>query len=225
MRPTPSNLPYALTLAAVTSILRNLLREAFIRCRLNEQIKSDITFTARAPDMAEMGGAESARMNLFLYHIDPGAALGRSALQAPPLRDDGDAARELPLQRERAPLPPRAFGLNLHYLVTATAARDVQAEIMLGYCAAIFREAPTLEQKAIQHSLAQFSHQAESGDGLFLRDAERHYLENALTRIEILPQYLSLDETSRLWAMLQTRYRPSLTYRVSGIQLTAPDEE
>ncbi|HLJ58027.1 MAG TPA: DUF4255 domain-containing protein [Chthonomonadaceae bacterium] len=216
------DLQYALTLAAVTAILKNLLSNSFSDCRVNEQIGSDIEFMARPLDMIETGGVERARVNVFMYAVTPSSGIA-NALQGP-IRPDSptEARRWEPLSRDRTPLPPRAYGMDLHYLITASAPRDTQSEVMLGYCAAILRQFGSLEGGELQGRLERLSTSDVDAEALKLSREVTDRLGTSLRRLCIMPQFLGMDEMSKLWAMFQARYRPSLGYRATHIQLTAP---
>src|SRR5207248_492009 len=116
-------------------------------------------------------------------------------------------------QVEVAENPPLA--LDLHYLLTAYAERDFQAEILLGHAVQLLHETPILAQETIRTALASVSSSKAAGAALAMLSAST--LADQVEQIKISPEFLGMEEMSKLWSGLQTRSRLSVTYQVSMV--------
>ncbi len=105
------------------------------------------------------------------------------------------------------------LALDLHYLLTAYAERDFQAEILLGYAIQKLYETPILMQEAIRSALKSI---ASSGSAA-LTTLSASTLADQVEEIKVSPEFLSMEEMSKLWSSLQTRARLSATYQVSVV--------
>jgi hypothetical protein len=180
-----------LTIASVTAVLKNLLENTIVSRGISSAVGGDIVVTALSPDRIAAGGEEKPQLNLFLYQITPA-----SMLKAPGL------------------------SLELYYMVTAYSAQDYQAEILLGHAVQTFAEHQHLTGETIQKTLAAL------GGGKSTRSAQPTLtalagssLGNSVTTLELRPQFLDADTLGKLWSALQAKYRPSVTYRISGVPL------
>lgn len=198
----------ALALAAVSAVLKDLLDNGLIDNNLRAAFVNDVAVSAVAPDLVKAGATDPARLNLFLYRVTPNPGWRNAEL---PSRDrDGN----------RVSSPPLA--LDLHYLLTAYASNDFEAELLLGYAMQQLHETPGLSAAAVRAALAPNS---PVGTGLLppalqaLRAADLADQPEALT---IAPENLSMEELSRLWSATQARYRPSAAYVVTTVLLGAP---
>jgi len=93
----------------------------------------------------------------------------------------------------------RGFAVDLHYLLTTYAPQDLDAHTLLDAIILILRQAPELPRDAKRSALA---HSAAAAP---------------LPRMT--PEFVSMEELSRLWSSLQARFRVSLTYQVCGIPI------
>src|SRR6185503_12114303 len=104
----------------------------------------------------------------------------------------------------------RPLSLELHYLLTAYGSQDYQTEILLGHALQLLHESPVLERERIRTSLASLSH---TRDRRVIPPAQAALaasnLADQVERITITPEFLSIDEMSKLWSALQAKYRPS----------------
>src|SRR6266702_5868862 len=107
-----------LAVGAVSAVLRNLLDDGMIKA--GATLGTVVNVSAVAPDVINLDELEQPpRLNLFLY----------AATQ-----NSGWRNRDLPSRNangERITTAPLA--LDLHFLVTAYARGDFQAEVLLGY--------------------------------------------------------------------------------------------
>jgi hypothetical protein len=181
-------------IAAVTFVLRHLLDNRLIRQSVSASI-GEVTVSALPPDRIAAGADERSRLNLFLYRITPHAAL-----------------------RGGNGVAPRQLALDLHYLLTAYGEQDFQAEILLGNAVQLLLETPVLTREAIEQTLAAAG---ENGRQATLPPTLAALTETSfparMERLEITPEFLSTEETSRLWSALQAKYRTSAAYKVSMV--------
>ena len=196
-----------LALAATTAVLRNLLDNGMVDAG---PAVGAITVTAVAPDLVKVDDpALGPRLNLFLHRASPNGWLSNAGL---PTRS-GDGTR--------VTNPPLA--LDLHYLLTAYARSDFQAEILLGYAMSILHEHPVLDRTAIRTALTP----SPLGPSILppafqaLAAADLADQEAAIT---VTLEPLDTEEMSRLWSATQAHYRPTVAYVASVvlIQSTLP---
>ncbi len=191
----------ALAIASVTAVLKNLLDNALIQQSATTSI-GDVTVSALPPDRIPTGAEERAQLNLHLYRLTANSGWLHSNLFAS--------------QEERQCSLPLA--LDLHYLLTAYGERDFQAEILLGYAIQSLYETPILTREAIRSALASTSTDSTRGAALpTLTALSASTLADQLEQIKISPEFLSMEEMSKLWSSLQARSRLSVTYQVSVV--------
>jgi hypothetical protein len=188
----------ALAIASITAVLKNLLGNALIQQSAATSI-GDVTITALPPDRIPTGAEERTQLNLHLYRLTPNSGWRRT----------GDSAA----QKEQHDTLPLA--LDLHYLLTAYGERDFQAEVLLGHAIQCLYETPILTGETIRSALASMS--TSNGSSAALTALPASALSEQLEQIKISPEFLSMEEMSKLWSSLQTRARLSVTYQVSVI--------
>lgn len=186
----------ALAIASVTAVLKNLLGNALIQQSAAGSL-GDVTITALPPDRIPTGAEERTQLNLHLYRLTPNSGWRRSDVS----------------QKERQDTLPLA--LDLHYLLTAYGERDFQAEVLLGYAIECLQETPVLTGETIRSALASTS--SSNGSSAAPASLSASTLIAQLEQIKISPEFLSMEEMSKLWSSLQTRARLSVTYQVSVI--------
>jgi hypothetical protein len=194
----------ALAIASVTAVLRDLLQNGLIDHDLSVSL-GDVLVTALPPDRIDISESTGkSQLNLFLYQVVPNAGWRNVGL---PSRD---------ARGERLTNPPLA--LDLHYLLTAYGARDLHAEILLGYSMQLLHENPVLTRDAIRRALAP---PTSVGAGGSLPEEMRALFESDLAeqveQIKIIPQALSTEEVSKLWSAFHARYRPTAAYQASVV--------
>lgn len=99
----------ALAIAAVTAFLKSLLENGLVDEGVNASIGGDAVVSVLPPDRITTGSDERPQLNLFLHQATPHASL-RS----------GERSGQRTM-----------LGLDLHYLLTAYGAQDLQIEILL----------------------------------------------------------------------------------------------
>ena len=190
-----------LAIAAVTAVLKDLLNDGLMDNDL--AAVGSFSVTSAPPDRVTTGDTETNRLNLFLYHVAPN----------PGWRNAGQPARGV--KGERLSNPPLA--LDLHYMLTAYGAVDLNAEILLGYAMEILHNHAHISRAAIRKSLnpanpINVTQIPADSQGRVARD-----LADQVENIKITPLYLNADELSRLWTAMQARYRPTMAYQVTTV--------
>lgn len=179
-----------LTIASVTAVLKNLLENTVVSSGVSSAVGGDIVVSAVPPDKINLGD-EKPQLNLFLYQVTPASSL-------------------------RSP----GLSLELYYLITAYGAQDFQAEILLGHAVQTLSTHQHLTGETITRTLSAL------GGGKSNRSAQptltalsASHLGSNVTALEVRPQFLDADTLGKLWSALQAKYRPSVTYRISGVPL------
>ncbi|MGH6846879.1 MAG: DUF4255 domain-containing protein [Methylocella sp.] len=200
----------ALAIAGVTAVLKDLLDDGMIDHAVTDTLGQGVTVSALAPDEIELGADKQPRLNLFLYQVTPNGAwrnIGFPALDA---------------SGRRIANPPLA--LDLHYMLTAYGALDLQAEVLLGYAMLLLHQTPVLARAAIRKSLDPPPSAAVTGSLLptVYKSLHAANLADQLEQIKITPEVMNTEELSKLWTAIQTHYRPTATYLVTVV-LIQPD--
>jgi len=199
----------ALAIASVTAVLKNLLDDGIVDDRVVSTV-GNATVTARAPDLITLGENGPSQLNLFLYQVTPNQGWRNVGL---PARDSAG---------QRVGNPPLA--LDLHYMLTAYAARELHAEILLGYAMQLLHETPVLPRGDIRRALGvpglvespSDTLPGALGGGLVTSD-----LAEQVEAIKIAPAVMGTEEVSKLWSAFQSHYRPSAAYWVSVVLIEA----
>ena len=193
----------ALAIASVTRLLKDLLNDALVNGDVSGDVGTDVIVSALPPDrvLPPPGENQSSRLNLFLHRITPNPGLANTDL---PTRD----------ARGQVTTRPR-LALDLHYLLTAYATQELQAEILLGYAMEMFHETAILPRNMVRAALEGAVNGAILPPAFQTADPAR--LADQLELIRITPQNLSLDDMSRIWTSLQTSYRTTVGYMVSVV--------
>ncbi|EJN07230.1 hypothetical protein PMI42_07942 [Bradyrhizobium sp. YR681] len=195
-----------LAIGAVSAVLRNLLDNGMIEA--GPAVGGTVNVSAVAPDTIDLTGAEELpRLNLFLYQVTPNPVWRNRAL---PSRSASSGER-----LTNAPL-----ALDLHYLLTAYARVDCQAEILLGYGMHLLHERPVLDRAAVQRALNPNPLDIAMLPPAFQALAAADLADQA-ELIKITPSVMGPEEMSRLWAAIQSHYRPSAAYVVSVVLIEA----
>lgn len=191
----------ALAIAAVSASLKDLLNNGLIDHDLSSI--GSFAVTTQPPDRITTGQTEPNQLNLFLYQVTPNSGWRNAGL---PSRDSRGA---------RLSNPPLA--LDLHYLLTAYGAADLNAEVLLGYAMQLLHENPMLTRQQLRAALAAPS----PVDGAILPGPfgtlSAVDLADQVELLKITPVYLGTEDLSKLWTAMQARYRPSMAYLVSVV--------
>ena len=199
-----------LALAATTAVLRNLLDNGMVDAG---PAVGAVTVTAVAPDSIKLDDPTlGPRLNLFLYRVSRNQGWANAAL--PSYAGNGT----------RQTNPPLA--LDLHYLLTAYAKSDFQAEILLGYAMSLLHERPVLDRAAIRTALTPSPLGPSILPPAFQALAAADLADQA-EAVTVTLEPLDTEEMSRLWSAIQAHYRPTAAYVASVvlIQSTKPTRD
>jgi hypothetical protein len=185
----------ALALSGVTAVLQYFLNIVY-----NDPSSplGGVAVSAIAPDIvqANLGAAghASLQVNVFLHQVTQNAAWRNVDL--PSTAADGST---------RLSNPPLA--LDLHYLLTAYASEDTQAEALLGYAILMMHENPIWPRNQVQTALNNLPPSnplatALAGCGL----------ADQIEMIKISPATLGREEIAWLWTALKSDFRPTFAF-------------
>lgn len=127
----------ALAIAGVTAILRDRLNDGLLNANLDSL--GQFSVTSSPPDRLEGDADPTNRLNIYLWNVTRNAAWSTQRLPA----------RSAAGERIDNPF----LALDLHYILTATGAEDLNAEILLGYGMQVLHETPVLTRADIRASL------------------------------------------------------------------------
>lgn len=190
-----------LALAAVTAALKDLLNDGLLNHDLSQV--GSFSVTALPPDRVTVGQNEVNQLNLFLYRVTPN--LGWRNAELPRRNAAGDL------------LCNPLLALDLHYLLSAYGAEELNAETLLGFAMYLLHETPVLSRDQLRVSLGAPS----PVDGTVLPspfgDLSAIDLADQVELIKIVPEDLNTEDMSKIWTSLQARYRPTAAYMASVV--------
>ena len=189
-----------LSIASVTSVIKRVLENGLVMHGATAVV-GELAVTAMPPDRITTGADERSQLNIYLYRITPNTAW--RAISSDATQPNG--ARAVPLS------------LDLHYLLTAYGERDYHAETLLGSAMELLHQTPVLTHETIAPTLASLAERSGSGASVFAD------VINSIDRITLSPEFLSMEDLTKLWSALQARFRLSATYQASVLMRTAPD--
>ncbi|WP_088239778.1 DUF4255 domain-containing protein [Calothrix rhizosoleniae] len=198
----------ALSIAAVTAVLKHILENGMVRDAIAKSV-GDVIVTAIPPDTISVGIDERAQLNLFLYQVSQNRNVDWISQE---FRDIYSKSRE----NQHPKHPPLA--LDLHYLLTAYGSKDFQIELLLGYAMQLLHQTPTITSdtiKSILNHVCEVNASSIFSQALVSIDVSN--LTKKLGNIKLSPQFLNMEDNSRLWSALQTHYRPSASYQASMV--------
>jgi Pvc16 N-terminal domain len=187
----------ALALSAVTAVLQTSLQFVY-----NTSVFGTITVSAIAPDLVEtkygIGSGASPLVNLFLHQVTLNPAWRN--MELPSLASDGIT---------RLKNPPLA--LDLHYILTAYASDDTEAEGLLGYAILMLHENPILPRALIDQVLGTLS------SGAYNDALKAAGLSSQFEMIKLAASTLGREEMAWLWTALKADYRPTFPFKASVV--------
>lgn len=187
-------------LAATSETLRTLLRD---RMELPATVtRSSVRITVSTPtqaDDANVGAAEDARINLFLYRVTENADL----------RNQHIAGQASP---GAYGIPP--LGLDLHFLVTGYGATmeesfpsELRAQQMLGSAMRVLHDHPVITEDMVTRN---------DPVGRPILDP---VLRDSTEQVKLLLSPVDLEDLSKVWTALTLRYRLSVGYVLSVVRI------
>jgi hypothetical protein len=195
-----------LAVASITAILKSLLSNELVRKFADAPI-GDAIVTTLPPDRVLASAEERAQINLYLYRVTPNANQQQHYFTDSRERDN--------VQSDQLPL-----ALDLHYLLSVYAEHDFQAEVLLTCAMQFFHERQELTSEMLRSTLSSLSSASASGGPqpiLELLSSATFIDQLQPQAVKITPEFLSMEEMSRLWSSLQARSRLAMTYQVSMV--------
>ncbi|HEY1389287.1 MAG TPA: DUF4255 domain-containing protein [Ktedonobacterales bacterium] len=189
-----------LSIASVTSVIKSVLENGLVMHGATAVV-GELAVTAMPPDRITTGADERSQLNIYLYRITPNTAW--RAIPSDTTQTNG--ARPVPLS------------LDLHYLLTAYGERDYHAETLLGSAMELLHQTPVLTHETIAPTLASLAERSGSGASVFAD------VIDSIDRITLSPEFLSMEDLTKLWSALQARFRLSATYQASVLMRAAAD--
>jgi len=198
----------ALSIAAVTAVLKHILENGMVRDAIAKSV-GDVIVTAIPPDMISVGVDERAQLNLFLYQVSQNRNVDWISQDFRNIYFPNG-------ENQHPKHPPLA--LDLHYLLTAYGSKDFQLELLLGYAMQLLHQTPTITSDTIE-SILNHVYEANTSSIFSQALASIHIsdLTKKLGSIKLSPHFLNMEDNSKLWSALQTHYRPSASYQASMV--------
>jgi hypothetical protein len=196
-----------LSIASVTSVIKSMLENGLVMHGAIAVV-GELSVTALPPDRISTGTDERSQLNIYLYRITP-----NTAWRAVPT--NGAAKGSSTGESRPAPL-----SLDLHYLLTAYGERDYHAETLLGSAMELLHETPVLTHETITPLLASLKEHGAAGASSVSVFTD---VIESIDRITLSPEFLSMEDLTKLWSALQARYRLSATYQVTVLMRAAAD--
>jgi Pvc16 N-terminal domain len=191
----------ALVIAAVTAALRDRLANGLIQYSSATKL-GDVNVSVLPPDRITVGAEEPNQLNLFMYRVAAHSALRKSSARS--TRTDNSPAGQL--------------GLDLHYLLTAYGAQDFHSEVLLGCAVHLLSGVSVLTPACYggPSPALKLKEKSMSPVRAALAASVQHHGFNGAS---ISQEFMSFEDMSKLWSVLQARYRPSVTYEVSAVTM------
>jgi hypothetical protein len=195
----------ALAIAGVTATL-----EYFLNLVFNSPTAplGSVTISALAPDIVQtnLGSTSNSALhvNIFLHQVSQNAAWRNVGF--PSLAADGST------QLRNPPL-----ALDLHYLLTAYASEDTQAEALLGFAILLLHENAILPRAQIRTALTNLPTTNPLASVL-----SSSGLADQVEMVKITPSTLNREEMAWLWTALKADYRPTYPFQVSVVLIEPP---
>jgi Pvc16 N-terminal domain/IPT/TIG domain len=196
----------ALAVSGVTAVIQYLLNNSYNSA---DSVLGGVTVMAQAPDLVQnkiTSGADSGLLvNVFLHQVTLNAALRNVGL--PSLAADGQTLLKNP-----------PLALDLHYLVTAYASKDTEADALLGYAVQVLHENPVVPRAQIVTAL----NSVPPATNPLAAALKNTGLANQIEMIKIVPETLGREEIAWLWTALKADYRPTFPFQVSVVLILSP---
>jgi len=189
----------ALAISGVTAVLQHFLNTA---CNAPSSPLGGVSVSAVAPDIVQNAlgtGSEKPQVNLFLHQVTPNAAWRNTNF--PSVAADGST---------RLNNPPLA--LDLHYLLTAYASADTQAEALLGFGILMLYENPVVPRAQISKALSSLPSSNPLASVLSASG-----LADQIEVLKITPASMGREEMAWIWTALKADYRPTFAFDVSVV--------
>jgi hypothetical protein len=194
----------ALAISAVTAVLQSFLSSVY---NAPTSPLGSVLVSAIAPDIVQSslssGTDSTLQVNLFLHQLTRSTAWRNVGL--PSVAADGST---------RLQNPPLA--LDLHYLLTAYASKDTQAEALLGYAVLLMHENPVLPRSQISTALNNLASSNPPSNPL-AKVLSSSGLADQIEMVKITPVCMKREEMAWIWTALKADYRPTIAFDVSVV--------
>ncbi|MBX9643788.1 MAG: DUF4255 domain-containing protein [Novosphingobium sp.] len=179
------------SIAVVTAALSDIVRYAVQDVIKGVEVKVEI-----GPPKAITGG--ETVVNIYVYRVSPNPQLRNSDL---PRYGTNERPGTLP-----------TAAVDLHYVIAFGSDAPLATDLLMGRVVALLHACPGIGRARLRQMLGKGgAYHALAGSGM----AEAHDL------VTFTPEYLSLDELSKLWTVFfQLAHRPSLQYIASPVLLS-----
>jgi hypothetical protein len=196
----------ALAIASVTRALLDLLNDGMIDNDVAAAVGQAVSVSALPPDrllaQQQANAPDPTQINIYLYHVTYNSAWRNADLPSRDARGDAVARPMLPL--------------NLHYLLTAFGATDLQSEILLGYAMQLLHETPVLTREALRRTLSAGAVNPQILPAAYAALSAADIAEQ-FELVKLTPETMSLDEMSKVWTSIQAHHRTSVSYQASVV--------
>lgn len=195
----------ALALSGVTAVLQYFLNTV---CNAPSSPLGGVAISAIAPDIVQSslgtGSNIKPQVNLFLHQVTPNSAWRNVGL--PSVDANGST---------RLGNPPLA--LDLHYLLTAYASEDTQAEALLGFSILMLHQNPVVPRSQISSALSNLPSSNPLASVLSACG-----LAQQIEMMKITPASMGREEMAWIWTALKADYRPTFAFDVSVVLIQSP---
>lgn len=192
----------ALAIASVTAILKDLLNDGLINRNLDSLFSFQVT--AQPPDrISANGDGDINRLNLYLYRVTP---------------NTGWINQRLPSRSASGQIVDNPYlALDLHYVLSAFATEDLNAEVLLGYAMQVLHETPVLDRDAIRTALGAGSPLTPGILPAGFQQLSPAEIADQFEQLRVTPYYVDLEEISKIWTAFNTPLRMSVLYQVTTV--------
>ncbi|MBD2449744.1 DUF4255 domain-containing protein [Nostoc sp. FACHB-152] len=195
-------------IAAVTAVLKNVIENDLTNDPITANM-GDVLVTAISPDRMAVEADERCHINLFLYQVTQNRNADWTS---------GELKQRIAQSEREQHYTNPPLALDLHYLITVYGAKDFQTELLLGYVMQLFYDIPILTQDIIQTALYNtLTVNKSSVLSPILTATSVPVVAEQMGLIKISPEFSNMEETSKLWSILQTQYHPSIGYQASMV--------
>jgi hypothetical protein len=168
-------------------------------------VLGSVLVSAVAPDVVQTnlgsGNNSQLQVNLFLHQVTPN--IGWRNMDLARLAGDGSTS-----------LGSQPLALDLHYLLTAYATEDSQAEALLSLGVFLLHENPVFARSAIRAALTSLPPTYPLSYATALKGSG---LADQIEMIKVTPATLNREELAWLWTALKADYRPTFPFQVSVV--------
>src|SRR5262245_2614777 len=190
-----------LAIAGVTAVLQHFLGVVY---NSPGSVLGSVLVSALAPDVVQTNlgsGSSRLQVNLFLHQVTPN--VGWRNMDLPTLAGDGSTR-----------LDNQLLALDLHYLLTAYATEDSQAEALLSLGVFLLHENPVFARSAIRAALTSLP---PTYPPAYAGALTASGLADHIVMIKVSHATMIREELAWLWTALKADYRPTFPFQVSVV--------